>query len=214
MSYTGLFQIAAVVTGFGCNGTDYKFAHGMSEPTKSAVVGMLAAADGRAKTDSIADLNALQIGTMTINPGVIHTRFNTTTGGRKLEDGLRENPLIRKKAYFHASNESANGDWLVRHIVGFQSDDESFVRHLLKRLTVPVFPIFIGRANCRPAEPMPLGYTAGSLFEAFDLIQVKGQATIEVLPAMQIRHKRRAMDVIDNFSTRRVMSRMVVSHRI
>lgn len=214
MPYTGLFQIAAVVTGFGCNGTDYKFTHGSSEPTKSAVVGMLAAADGRAKTDSIDDLNALQIGTMTINPGVIHTRFNTTTGGRKLEDGIRENPLIRKKAYFHASNESDNGDWLVRHIVGFQSTDESFVRHLLKKLTVPVFPVFVGRANCRPAEPMPLGYVEGTLFDAFKLIQVNGQATIEVVPSLQIKHKRRVMDVLDGFSTRRVLSRMVVSQNI
>ena len=210
---TGLMQIVAVTTGFGGNGTHYTLPGGQSAPTKSAVVGMLAAACGRKKTDSIADLNALKIATATVNPGVVHTRFNTTTGGRQLDGEMRDNPLIRKKAYFQAANKGPIEDYLIRHIVAFEHPNAEFVDYLLKQLAAPVFPVFIGRSNGKPVEPVPLGSIDGTLFDAMKLIKVPTTAMIEVIPSMKIAHKRRVMDVIESFDNRRVLSRMVVQQR-
>ena len=214
MPFTGMFQIAAVMTGFGGLGTDYKVSGGQSAPTKSAVVGMLAAADGRSKEDSIEDLNRLLIGTCTTNSGVMHSRFGTITGGRQLDGSMRRNPLIRKKAYFQAGHAGPADDFLIRHIVAFQSNDLELVRHLLKRLTAPVFPVFIGRSNCRPVEPLALGYTEGTLSEAFKLVKVPTTATLEVLPSTKVAHKRRLMDGMDGFSSRNVQSRFVVQQKV
>jgi len=214
MTTTGLFQIAAVATGFGAVGATVQFPSGVPDPTKSAVVGMLAAADGRRKGDSIADLNTLRIGSAVINPGIQHSRFNTVSGARQIDGSQRENPLIRRRTFFQAANQSPTGDWLIRQIIGFQSEDEDFVRHLLKRLVCPVFPVFIGRKNCAPSESLALGMVQGDLFDAFDLIKVKGKATIEVVPTMKIARKTRALDVIENFGNRRMQSRMVVKRSV
>lgn len=214
MAFTGMFQIAAVMAGFGQLGAGYQNPGSQSAPTKSAVVGMLAAALGRTKSDSITDLNQLLIGTCTTNAGVLHTRFGTITGASQLEGGIRSNPLIRKKGYFQAATLGPGDSYLVRHIVAFQSEDEMFVQELLKALTAPVFPVFVGRANCRPAEPMPLGYLEGTLEDAFALIKVPTTAIIEVLPSDPAPNKRRVMDTMDSLSGRNAISRFVVQRRL
>lgn len=107
-------------------------------PTKSGVIGLLAAADGRRRTDSIEDLVGLRFGVRIDQPGRLVRDFQTA---RSL-DGTSTMPLSTRfylgDAVFVAAVEG--GDRLVGHL-------RDALRH-------PHFPLFLGRRSCPPARPV------------------------------------------------------------
>lgn len=109
-----------------------------SAPTKSGVLGLLAAAQGRRRTDPLEDLAGLRFGVRIDQPGRLVRDFQTA---RSL-DGKQTMPLSFRfylaDAVFLAAVEG----------------DTSLLQALADALRRPVFPLYLGRRSCPPAGPL------------------------------------------------------------
>ena len=105
-------------------------------PTKSGVVGLLAAASGRRRTDPIEDLSTLRFGVRMDQPGQLVRDFQTARPAGAKNSGL--------------SNRYYLSDAV--HVAGLEGDD-GFLTTLAESLTHPVFPLYLGRRACPPSRP-------------------------------------------------------------
>lgn len=110
-------------------------------PSKSGVIGLLAAAQGRRRTDPLEDLLDLRIGVRVEQPGKLERDFQTA----RTRDGSAAMPLSYR---FYL----ADAVFLVA-IHGDQALLEGFQEALLR----PVFPLFLGRRSCPPAGKLVQG---------------------------------------------------------
>jgi len=116
------------------------------EPTKSGVIGMIAAAMGRRRSDSVDDLvTGLRIAIRVDQPGVMESDFQTATtrAGKML-------PLTHR--YYLAD---------AVFVVALEGDRE-LLESVAYALDHPVFPIFLGRRSCPPVGRLVLGVSDDS----------------------------------------------------
>jgi len=117
------------------------------QPTKSGVIGLLAAAQGRRRTDPVEDLAGTAFGVRIDQPGRILRDFQTA---RSL-DGSRVMPLSYR---FYLSD--------AVFLAGIHGP-----RDLLEGLDAavrdPVFPLYLGRRSCPPSGHVSLGVHDGDL---------------------------------------------------
>jgi CRISPR system Cascade subunit CasD len=114
------------------------------EPTKSAVIGMLAAAQGRRRSDSIDDLQKIQFGLRLDQPGRLLQDFHTAHTADSKQSFI---------SYRHYLSDAA-------FLVGIQDEDDRLVAYEANLLR-PVFPLFLGRRSCPPTQPFVLGIRKG-----------------------------------------------------
>lgn len=120
------------------------------EPSKSGVIGMLAAALGRPRDQPIDDLAALRFGVRSDQIGGFMRDYHTA-----------HHPNDDKLAYI------TNRHYLVdsAFLVGLEGD-----RALLEKLNAavshPYYPLYLGRRSCPPAGRISLGIRDVSLEEA------------------------------------------------
>ncbi|MGX5693703.1 type I-E CRISPR-associated protein Cas5/CasD [Dermacoccus abyssi] len=108
------------------------------EPTKSGVLGLLAAAQGRRRTDPIEDLAELRFGVRVDQPGVLTRDFHTAIRWR---DGVAM-PLSYR--YYLAD----------AVFVAAVNGDDDLIESLASALRRPAFPLFLGRRSCPSSEPV------------------------------------------------------------
>lgn len=119
-------------------------------PSKSGVIGMLAAAMGRRRTDPIEDLLTLRFGVRKDQPGTIIRDFHTA---RSL-DGKDSMPLSQR--YYLAD---------AVFLAGIEGD-ASLLTGLDEALRRPIFPLYLGRRSCPPTQPLSLGLREAALQNA------------------------------------------------
>lgn len=107
-------------------------------PTKSGVLGLLAAARGQRRTDPIEDLLDIRFGVRIDQPGEILRDFQTA---RSL-DGRKSMPLSQR--FYRAD---------ARYLVGLDAD-RALLEGLVDALLHPVYPLYLGRRSCPPSEPL------------------------------------------------------------
>ncbi len=107
-------------------------------PTKSGVLGLLAAAQGRRRTDPLEDLAQLRFGVRIDQPGRLIRDFQTA---RSL-DGRQTMPLSYR---FYLAD--------AVFLAAVQGDP-ALVDGLAEALRHPVFPLYLGRRSCPPAGPL------------------------------------------------------------
>lgn len=107
-------------------------------PTKSGVIGLLAAARGLRRTDTLEDLVGLRFGVRIDQPGSLLRDFQTA---RSL-DGRQSMPLSYR--FYRAD---------ARYLVGLEADPP-LLEGLAEALRRPVFPLYLGRRSCPPSEPL------------------------------------------------------------
>lgn len=123
-------------------------------PTKSAIVGMLAAALGRRRGSSVEDLAALLLTTRVDRPGRILRDYHTVGAAypqgqrlRRAEDGReRSDPIVSERFYL------ADAAFTVA-ITG----RAALIDELDAALRRPRWALALGRRCCPPAEPFLLG---------------------------------------------------------
>lgn len=107
-------------------------------PTKSGVLGLLAAAKGLRRTDPLEELTHLRFGVRLDQPGKHLRDFQTA---RSL-DGRKTMPLSQR--YYLADG---------RYAVGLEADRE-LLEGVAEALLNPVYPLYLGRRSCPPSQPL------------------------------------------------------------
>jgi len=121
------------------------------EPTKSGVIGLLAAALGRSRTEGLEDLNALRFGVRIDQPGTSLRDFHTARLNKK------DPPFVTTRYYL------ADAVFLV----GLEGED-NFLQELTVALQNPVFPLYLGRRSCPPVGELVLGLRERDLQQALE----------------------------------------------
>lgn len=115
------------------------------EPTKSAVIGLIAAAQGRRRTDQIEDLLDLRFGVRIDQPGVLVKDFQTAHMSSATGED-ETTPIISTKHYVSDAV----------FVVGLESDT-ALLEGIAESLLHPAFPLFLGRRSCAPSGKLVLG---------------------------------------------------------
>ncbi len=154
-----LLRLAAPMQSWG---DDSRFATRRTRmvPTKSGVLGLLAAADGRRRTDPIEDLVATRFGVRVDQPGEMMSDFQTAIRWRT------HDPMPLSTRYYIAD----------AVFVAAVEGDDSLIRGLADRVRSPRFPLYLGRRSCPVAGDVLLEVAQSSLEAA--LRDVPWQASL------------------------------------
>ena len=118
-------------------------------PTKSGVLGLLAAAQGRQRTDDLQDLAALTFAVRVDQPGSLLRDYQTA-------QKPKDNTKLVTRYYLEDAV----------FVAAIESDNDSFIHELAGAVQRPRFPLFLGRRSC-PAPPnLYLGTFRGSAVDA------------------------------------------------
>ena len=120
-------------------------------PTKSGVIGMIAAALGMARTEPLDRFRGLRFGVRVDQPGLLLDDFHTAHN-----DAGESMPLSHRHylsdAVFLAALEDPDGDLRLREYAD--------------ALAAPHFPLFLGRRSCPPDGPVATWIVDGDLEDA------------------------------------------------
>ena len=165
---TLLLKLAGPLQSWGSESrfTERKTRH---EPTKSGVIGLLAAAMGRRRIDSVEDLAGLRFGVRIDQPGCYERDYQTAQTREWSKESQRWEPgksLPLSHRYYLAD---------AVFIAGFEGDP-ALLEACEKALKHPVFPLFLGRRACPPSGKVLLDFEGtGGLEQA--LRNVEWQAS-------------------------------------
>jgi len=118
------------------------------EPTKSGVVGLLAAALGLQRDAPLNELTALRMGVRVDREGVLLRDFHMVHG--------------EKSSYVTTRYYLCDAVFLV----GVFGEDEALMRRLEEAIRCPTFPLFLGRRSCPPEGRVCLGLREMTLEDA------------------------------------------------
>ena len=146
---TLLLRLAGPMQSWGIS-SNYNIRRAGTEPSKSAVIGMIASALGRKREDPIEDLSRLRFGFRADQPGEMQKDFQTV----KVK-GLT-NKIVTNRYYL--------SDAIF--LAGIESEDDGFLKQIENALKNPVFHIYLGRKSYPPTLPLVLGVRQQPLEEA------------------------------------------------
>jgi CRISPR system Cascade subunit CasD len=157
----------------------------LPEPTKSGLVGLLAAAQGRRRTDPIEDLLRLRLGVRTDRPGLLLRDYHTVSD-------YRGRPLLSASSSGRGTQKPTSPAKHTHVTQRYYLQDAVFVvalsgpvgllETLYAAVRRPAFPLALGRRACVPTQPLVLSSPTGPLW-AGDPLRVLGQVTWQAGPA-------------------------------
>ncbi len=121
-----------------------------AHPSKSGVIGMIAAAMGRSRDEPIDDLSSLRFGVRIDQEGTVLRDYHTA-----------HHPTKEKLAYI--TNRYYLEDALF--LAGLEGDEE-FLTEIASSIARPYFPLFMGRRSCPVSGRVSLGLRDMSLEDA------------------------------------------------
>lgn len=140
-----------------------------SEPSKSGVIGILAAALGRPRTGDLDDLARLAMGVRVDQRGVPGYDFQSAGAGDDdpgIAQAMDKQRTVQKRLESFRQGVIANKGAVSisrRHflqdavfLVGLEGEDVAFLHELDAALRAPVFPIGLGRRGYVPSCPVAL----------------------------------------------------------
>ncbi len=138
---TLLLRFAAPLQAWGTE-SKYDIRKTDREPSKSGIVGFLAAALGRKRDESVEDLNALRVGVRADQEGEIIQDFHMVHKDEKTSYLTRRYYL--SDAVF---------------VVGVESEDDAVLQKLVDAVKNPVFPLFFRKVFLSAMRPDRVRYT-------------------------------------------------------
>lgn len=117
-------------------------------PTKSGVLGLVAAARGMRRTDPLEELLGLRLGVRVDQPGQLVRDFQTAQRPERTRSGAvtwKSLPLSQR--YYL-------GDAVYLAVL---EGDRNLLEGIDAALRSPEFPLYLGRRSCPPAGPIALG---------------------------------------------------------
>ncbi|MCB5279503.1 MAG: type I-E CRISPR-associated protein Cas5/CasD [Candidatus Methanomethylophilaceae archaeon] len=122
------------------------------EPTKSGVIGMIASAMGIERTAPVDDFNKLRFGVRIDQVGELIRDYHTV-----------HHPYDNKRSYITERYYLADATFLV----GLEGD-ETTLKNIDFALNNPMFPLFLGRRSCPPANKLSLGLRDSNLMKSLN----------------------------------------------
>lgn len=147
MTSTLLLRLAAPLQAWGMD-AKFETRRTNREPTKSGVIGLLAAALGRRRDEQLNDLCQLRFGVRVDQEGELLRDYHTA---RSIK-----HPYVTERYYL------ADAIFLV----GLESENREILALLKQALEHPRFPLFLGRRSCPPTLPLVLGIRTTDLLSA------------------------------------------------
>ena len=147
---TLLLRLAAPLQAWGAD-SKFETRKTNREPTKSGVIGLLAAALGlrRDESEGLARLTGLRFGVRVEREGQLLVDYHIA----KTQD--EKNSYVTYRHYLQDAV----------FLAGLESEDTALLLQLQDALQHPDFPLYLGRRSCPPALPLCLGLRQGSLQE-------------------------------------------------
>jgi len=144
---TLLLRLAAPMQSWGVTS---RFSRRTTEPapSKSGVIGLLAAACGLRRTDPLEDLLTLKFGVRIDQQGRIERDFQTAR-----PDKGKALPLTNRYYLTDAV-----------FVAGVEGPEE-LINGLHEAIRLPQFPLFLGRRSCPPSRPIDMGVYQKSVWE-------------------------------------------------
>lgn len=149
---TLLLRLAGPLQSWG-DSSRFTRRHTRTEPTKSGVIGLLAAAQGRRRADPVEDLAAMRFGVRVDQRGRIERDFQTAILRRP---GSRPESMPLSYRYYL-------GDAVF--VAGVEGPDE-LISGLDEAVQAPAFPLYLGRRACPPMGRLSLGVSELPLIDA------------------------------------------------
>ncbi|MDD6268484.1 MAG: type I-E CRISPR-associated protein Cas5/CasD [Oscillospiraceae bacterium] len=150
-----LLRLAAPLQAWGSS-SKFNIRTTEREPTKSGVIGMIAAALGIKRNDDpekLVPLSELRFGVRVEREGKLLKDFHMVYTGS-----------LSDKARRHTKSDSKNMHLTERYylsdavfLVALESDNKCLLNRIAEALEKPVFPLFLGRRSCPPTLPVVLG---------------------------------------------------------
>lgn len=157
-------------------------------PSKAGVLGLLAAADGRRRSDPIDDLVELRLGIRVDDPGVLLRDYHTVSDYRGLpllsaqaNSAGRQRATSRAK-FTHVTERFYLADALFVVAVGGRHD---IIERLAEAVRRPAFPLALGRRACAPTMPLVVSSGTSPVHE------LDPAAVLARLPWQVSEHRRR-----------------------
>ncbi|CAL9374364.1 type I-E CRISPR-associated protein Cas5/CasD [Streptomyces sp. enrichment culture] len=186
------------------------------QPTKSGVLGLLAAAEGRDREASLTDLVGLQLGVRVDQPGTLLRDYHTYSDYRGVPLlSAKTNAKGQQTRTTPAKHTGVTRRYYLQDAVFVAAlrGPKALVQSLEEAVRNPAFPLCLGRRSCPPTGPVSLGLRTDSpLKEALEGVpwqagshrrrQARGatvslEATVEDPAGDQI-----ALDVPDTYDLR------------
>lgn len=154
---TLLLRLAAPLQAWGSD-SKFNIRNTEREPTKSGVIGMIAAAMGIQRNASPKLLEPLA----------------------KLKFGIRVDREGKLLKDFHMVHEYKNGKMVDSHLTtryylsdavflaALESDNREYLEEIVDALKRPVYPLFLGRRSCPITLPLIIGISDESLVDALE----------------------------------------------
>lgn len=120
-------------------------------PTRSGVIGLVAAALGLKRTDPLDRFDGIQFGVRIDQPGRLERDFQTA----RTLDGKTSMPLSDRHYLADAV-----------FLAGLESDDATLLGEIHNALRHPRFPLYLGRRAFPPAGPIRVDLVAENLRDA------------------------------------------------
>ena len=140
-------------------------------PTKSGVLGLLAAAQGRRRGDPIEDLLQLRLGIRVDQAGTLLRDYHTVSD-------LHDEPLLSASVNAKGIQKRTSPKKYTHITERFYLQDACFIAalegpdgviaNLAESVNHPAFPLYLGRRSCPPAYP-PLVMNGSSLVWDLDM---------------------------------------------
>ncbi|MGQ9754329.1 MAG: type I-E CRISPR-associated protein Cas5/CasD [Thermaceae bacterium] len=113
------------------------------EPTKSGVLGLVAAALGRDRKEDISDLAALRMGVRVDKEGVL--KYDYQTAREVLRADGKSGGDVQSWRYYLAD---------AAFLVGLEGEDRGLLEGIHRALLNPRWPLFLGRKGYLPSPPV------------------------------------------------------------
>jgi len=162
---TLLLRLAAPLQSWGLSG-QFVMRDTAPYPTKSGVIGLLAAAQGRRRGADLADLTALRFGVRVDQPGHLLTDYHTVSR-------LDGEPIPAASGARSATNQTkvtertylADAVFLTG-LAATDPDGRALLEALATAVEHPAYPLALGRRSCPPQGRLCLGVADGDLLPA------------------------------------------------
>lgn len=129
-------------------GTQSRFTHRDTgrEPSKSGVAGLICAALGRTRDQSVDDLAALKMGVRVDREGIMCRDYHTARDCVKADGSPGKNAVVSERFYLSDAT----------FVVGLEGDDDErpLLFQIQAALVSPRWQLYLGRKSFLPTEPI------------------------------------------------------------